>query len=74
MSDKNGGGFFQRRSFCIVTGASRGLGKEIAIQLSREWDKEGTSNSNLRDSCILAHKMSAIVLRSAKRLSVGGEK
>ena len=24
-----------------MTGASRGLGKEIAIQLSREWDKEG---------------------------------
>ena len=37
MSD----GFFQRRSFCVVTGASKGLGKEIAIQLSKEWDREG---------------------------------
>ena len=36
------GVFFLRKSFCVVTGASRGLGKEIAIQLSKEWDREGT--------------------------------
>ena len=35
------GDFFKRRSYCIVTGASRGLGKEIAIQLAREWEREG---------------------------------
>ena len=27
--------------FCLVTGASRGLGREIALQIAGEWDKEG---------------------------------
>lgn len=28
---------FTRRSFCVVTGGSRGLGREIALRLSRGW-------------------------------------
>ena len=36
---------FQRRSFCVVTGASRGLGREIAIQFSREWSQSGKNSS-----------------------------
>lgn len=39
--DKTGTGFFQRKSFCIITGASRGIGKEITLQLSKGWEEEG---------------------------------
>ena len=38
---------FKRRSFCVVTGASRGLGREIAVQLSKEWSLAGCFASQL---------------------------
>ena len=33
--------FFSRSTFCIVTGASKGLGYEIAMQLAQGWCKAG---------------------------------
>ncbi|XP_003392127.2 PREDICTED: sepiapterin reductase-like [Amphimedon queenslandica] len=35
--------FFKRSTYCIVTGASGGLGRELAIQLSREWSATGST-------------------------------
>jgi len=32
---------FKLASFCVVTGASRGLGKEISLQLAQGWSREG---------------------------------
>ena len=32
---------FKLNTFCIVTGASRGLGREIALQLVQGWIREG---------------------------------
>lgn len=34
-------GLFKLNSFCIVTGASRGLGRETALQLAQGWSAEG---------------------------------
>ena len=31
--------FFSRGTYCIITGASTGLGRELAIQLARRWSK-----------------------------------
>lgn len=31
--------FFSRTTYCIVTGASSGIGRELAIQLARNWSK-----------------------------------
>ena len=51
MAGEARGEFFKKRSFCIVTGASRGLGKEIAIQLAREWNKESMSVGFIKVFC-----------------------
>ena len=32
---------FKLSTFCIVTGASRGLGREIALQLVQGWTMDG---------------------------------
>ena len=34
---------FKVPSYCVVTGASRGLGREVALQIAGEWNKEGRS-------------------------------
>lgn len=38
-------GFFSKATFCIVTGASSGLGRELAIQFAREWGKTGCKST-----------------------------
>ena len=32
------GSIFQKRSICLITGASRGLGKTIAVELSKKFE------------------------------------
>lgn len=33
---------FDTPTFCIITGGSKGLGREIAIQLAQQWHNSGT--------------------------------
>lgn len=39
--------FFTRPTYCIVTGASTGLGRELAVQLSREWTRASCHGTKL---------------------------
>jgi sepiapterin reductase len=48
--------FFKLCGFCVVTGASRGLGREIALQLAQGWSEEGVQS----DLVLLARTMDGL--------------
>ena len=40
MRQKMASLFFDRASSCVVTGASRGIGRELAVQLAQKWKEK----------------------------------